>query len=202
MKILPIKEQYRIKDIILQERLDTIVPKYMKEFEIDCYLVMSKEYNEDFVFDVLTPAAYLTARRITILVFMNVEGTIKRFSLSMRDPSLEKYYEPRFHLNEETQMEALNKLLDEFKPKNICIDISKDHKYGDGLSHGLYELLLDELKENKIRLESKSVNYDVMCNNLKEEVVQELKNIIYIIDKQKFHNLLNKHQTKNLEPLH
>lgn len=33
-----------------------------------------------------------------------------------------------------------------------------------------YIRLLDELKENKLRLESQNVNYDIMCSNLKEEV--------------------------------
>lgn len=33
-----------------------------------------------------------------------------------------------------------------------------------------YIRLLDEFKENKIKLENKSVNYDIMCRNLKEQV--------------------------------
>lgn len=33
-----------------------------------------------------------------------------------------------------------------------------------------YIRLLDELKENKLRLENQNVNYDIMCSNLKEEV--------------------------------
>lgn len=59
-----------------------------------------------------------------------------------------------------------------------------------------YIRLLDELKENKIRLESKSVNYDVMCNNLKEEVKSsENYNIRQILNE----NEINLDNTLNIK---
>ena len=59
-----------------------------------------------------------------------------------------------------------------------------------------YINLLDELKDTKIRLESKSVNYDVMCNNLKEEVKSSENYHIREILKE---NKINLNNTLNIK---
>lgn len=72
-----VKEQFALQDTILQERLDTILPEVMKRSKADCWIIASKEYNEDILFDAITPASYLTARRITILIFLKEQDTIQ-----------------------------------------------------------------------------------------------------------------------------
>ena len=146
MKIKSIKEQYAIKDVCLQERLDFIVPAVMKQSDSDAWIVASKEYHEDLVFDALTPASYLTARRITMLVFIKHKDEIKRYSLSMPDGDLNKYYPQYWKFGQEEQMDALNRLFDEYQPQKIAINISKDFTYADGLSYGLYTTLKESLK--------------------------------------------------------
>lgn len=146
MEIKSIKEQYKVKDICLKERLDVIVPEVMKQSESDAWIVASKEYHEDLVFDSLTPASYLTARRITLLVFIKTNDEVKRFSLSMPDAALNHYYPQYWKFGEEEQMDALNRLFDEYDPQKIAINISKDFTYADGLSHGLYVSLKESLK--------------------------------------------------------
>lgn len=145
MKIRKIKEQYDIKDICLKERLDLIVPKVMEASDSDAWLVASKEYHEDLVFDVLTPASYLTARRITMMVFIKTNDGVKRFSLSMPDETLENYYPRYWNFGDEEQMVALNRLFEEYDPKRIAINISKDMTFADGLSYGLYTTLKESV---------------------------------------------------------
>ncbi|MCI9049006.1 MAG: aminopeptidase P family protein [Coprobacillus sp.] len=146
MKIKSTREQNEIKDICLKERLELIVPKVLKESKADMWIVASKEYHEDLVFDSLTPASYLTARRITMLVFVKAGNEVKRLSLSMPDGALNSYYPQYWKFGEEEQMEALNRLLVEYDPQNIAINISEDHTYADGLSYGLYQTFLKEIK--------------------------------------------------------
>lgn len=146
MEIKSTKEQNRIKDICLKERLDIIVPKVMKESKADMWLVASKEYHEDLAFDALTPAAYLTARRITMMAFIKHDDEILRFSLSMPDGDLNKYYPQYWNFGKEEQMDALNRLLETYDPQKIAINISEDHTYADGLSYGLYQTFLKEVK--------------------------------------------------------
>ena len=145
--VRPIKEQYAIKDQCLQERLDFIVPTALSHSNCDAWLVASKEYHEDLVFDVLTPGAYLTARRITMMVFVKDGEEVKRFSLSMPDPDLDQFYPKYWKFGEESQFDALNRLFREYDPKTIVINISKDHTFADGLSYGLYQTLLEEVDE-------------------------------------------------------
>jgi Xaa-Pro aminopeptidase len=150
MKVLGIKEQNRIKDICLKERLDIIVPKVMNESKADMWIVASKEYHEDLVFDALTPASYLTARRITILVFVKDKEGVKRLSLSLPDHDLNEYYPQYYRFGQETQMEAFNRLLAEYDPQAIAINISKDFTYADGLSHGLYQMFNEEIDKKYV----------------------------------------------------
>ncbi|MCD7839200.1 MAG: hypothetical protein LUG46_01085 [Erysipelotrichaceae bacterium] len=147
MLIKSIQEQYKIKDICLKERLDTIIPAVMKDSLADCWIIASKEYHEDLVFDALTPASYLTARRITMLVFIKDNEEIKRFSLSMPDTALNQFYPQYWNFPKEDQMVALTRLLEEYDPKQICINISKDYTFADGLSYGLYQTFMEQLPQ-------------------------------------------------------
>lgn len=147
MKIKSIKEQNKIMDECLKERLDFIVPCVLKNAKADMWIVASKEYHEDLVFGALTPASYLTARRITMMVFVRKDNDILRFSLSLPDHDLNEYYPQYWNFGKEEQMDALNRLLDEYNPQNIAVNISEDFTYADGLSYGLYQTLLKEVKE-------------------------------------------------------
>ena len=65
-EIRSVKEQYQIKDACLKERLELILPKVMKKYDVDMWISASKEYNEDPLFHAITPANYPTARRMKI----------------------------------------------------------------------------------------------------------------------------------------
>ena len=53
--ILPIREQYRIFDEILLDRIQNLMPRLMRECGVDMWLVICREYAEDPVFKTLTP---------------------------------------------------------------------------------------------------------------------------------------------------
>ncbi len=66
--MLSLERQNEIKDEILKERLDTLAGKVMQECNVDAWLTMCREYNEDPLFEALTPSHFPTARRVTILL--------------------------------------------------------------------------------------------------------------------------------------
>lgn len=134
-------KQNQIKDEILRERLDTVLPQVMKECGVEAWIVLSKEYNEDPMFHALTPTLFPTARRITILVLTQTE----RICVNMHDAVLEQYYTQDYDMKNETQMEALSRVLTRLNPKNIAIDVSDDFAFTDGLSVGLYRTMMKEL---------------------------------------------------------
>ncbi|HAT66424.1 MAG TPA: Xaa-Pro aminopeptidase, partial [Flavobacteriaceae bacterium] len=46
-QILPERERAKLKDEILADRFNNLLPKLMDETQIDMWLVISREYNED-----------------------------------------------------------------------------------------------------------------------------------------------------------
>ncbi len=73
--ILPLKERAIALENIQKERLEKLLPALMKEHNIDCWVIITREYNEDPVLKTLLPPTWLNARRRTILVFTQNKKT-------------------------------------------------------------------------------------------------------------------------------
>ena len=67
-KILSMKERAAVRDQWLKERVDTILPNLLGRENIDMWLIIAREYNEDPVIRTMLPATWLNARRRTILL--------------------------------------------------------------------------------------------------------------------------------------
>ena len=68
-QVLPLKEQAKVIDAVLENRLNQLLPTLMEKNNIDMWVIISREYNEDPVLKTMLPATWLSARRRTILVF-------------------------------------------------------------------------------------------------------------------------------------
>ncbi|PKK88568.1 MAG: hypothetical protein CVV62_01890 [Tenericutes bacterium HGW-Tenericutes-7] len=68
-QILSEKERSEIRDQIIEDRLVNLLPQLMDRADIDMWIVMSREYNEDPVIRSMLPSKWFAARRRTILVF-------------------------------------------------------------------------------------------------------------------------------------
>lgn len=145
-QIKSVKEQYEIRDQILKERLDVLLPKVMNASKADAWIIASKEYHEDLLFPLLVPASYITARRVTMLAFIKDQGNIRRFSISLPDQDLEQYYERYWDHQKESQSEALNRLFHEFDVQAIAWNTSEESAFADGLSSGLYKQYQREIE--------------------------------------------------------
>lgn len=144
-QIKKMKEQYELQDSILQERLNDLLPVVMANSKADAWVIASKEYHEDPIFSSIVPASYLTARRVTMMAFIKDQGKIRRFSISLPDEDLDKYYESYWDYQKETQNEALNRLFHEFNVQHIAWNTSSESAFADGLSIGLLEEFRKEI---------------------------------------------------------
>lgn len=152
VKIKSIKEQYQIKDQILKERLELILPKVMEKYDSCIWLTASKEYNEDPLFHAITPASYPTARRISLFAFVKDKEKVERFSLCMPSQELAPYYTSYWKdFNNEDQMVCLNRLCKEYDPENIIINVSNNFAFSDGMSQGLYEMITSKMDEKYVK---------------------------------------------------
>lgn len=143
---LSVREQARVVDELLTERLDTLLPGLMKQHGIDLWIVMSREYNEDPVLRTMLPAQWLSARRRTMLVF----------ALDPRSGKYEKLAIARYNVGKAIQgawdtarfpdqWDALADLVRTRKPARIGINTSAAFGHADGLDHTDYTELLRTL---------------------------------------------------------
>jgi Xaa-Pro aminopeptidase len=148
----PLREQARIQQEWLKIRLETILPRLMRENGVSMWIVPMREYNEDPVFSSLVSATTFAARRRTIYVFYDrgPEKGVERLALggtsqgglyvAYRDTTL-----GNAELWGSDQWKLLSKVVQERDPQTISVNISHTHAFSDGLSAGEWEQLQEAL---------------------------------------------------------
>ena len=66
--ILSMRERAEVRNALLKDRFQTVLPQIMKRNNMDMWVIIAREYNEDPVIRTMLPATWLNARRRTILV--------------------------------------------------------------------------------------------------------------------------------------
>ncbi len=146
--ILSEKERARVQDEILEERFTNLLPALMNEEEIDMWIIISREYNEDPVLRTMLPSTWLNARRRTILLFYRnpQSGAVERLAVARYDvgkqisSAWDKDLEP-------DQWKRLIQLIEERNPQKIGLNYSRDHNIADGLVKTDYEAFLNYLPD-------------------------------------------------------
>ena len=143
--ILEEKDRAALKDKLLEDRFTNLLPELMDKSEIDMWLLISREYNEDPVLKTMLPATWLNARRRTIIVFYRnkEKNTLERLAVARYNigKSIKSAWDKE---KEPNQWVALAEMIRERNPKKIGINFSKHFPLADGLVKTDY----DELKEN------------------------------------------------------
>lgn len=138
--VLPLRDQAKLRDGWLAQRLDSVVPRLMREQGIDMWVLIAREYNEDPVVQTMLDAQSLHARRRTVLVFFDpgsgkpVERlTVSRYGLGgLFAPAWDPAKLP-------DQWQGLADVVAKRNPKRIAVNISTETALADGLSHSQYE---------------------------------------------------------------
>ncbi|WP_299311543.1 M24 family metallopeptidase [uncultured Aquimarina sp.] len=148
-QILPERERADIVDQILSDRFNNLLPKLMDRTDIDMWILISREYNEDPVLRTMLPAKWLNARRRTILVFYRdkEKNTIEHLAVARYnvgkniDSAWDKEKQPN-------QWKALMDIITKRDPKKIGINYSEHFGIVDGIVKTDYEEFIKELPEN------------------------------------------------------
>lgn len=147
--ILTQKEQSQIIDGILEHRLKTLLPELMRREKIDCWVIISREYNEDPIIETLLPATWMAARRTTMLVVFDrgVAKDLELLAISRYDVGklFKRSWDPEA---EPDQWNQLSKVLQERNPKKIAVNKSEHEGIADGISATELEKLEESLPEN------------------------------------------------------
>lgn len=145
-QILSVKEQAEVIDEILAERFNTVLPELMDRTNIDMWIVISREYNEDPVLKTMLPATWLNARRRTIILFYRdkTNNTIEKLAVARYNfgdniiSAWDKEKEPN-------QWKRLVQLIEERQPNTIGLNYSTDFNIADGLVKTDYEEFMSYL---------------------------------------------------------
>jgi len=163
-QILSQREQAKVVDEILAERINNLLPQLMERNGIDLWVIISREYNEDPVLKTMLPATWLSARRRTILVFYN----------NAQKKVFEKLAIARYNVGENikaawdlqkfpNQWDAVMDIITTRSPQKIGINISKNYGHADGLDHTEYGEFMEKLpvafKNKIVSAETLAVNW-------------------------------------------
>lgn len=145
-RILNENERAKVIDEILDDRFNNLLPQLMDAADIDMWVVISREYNEDPVLRTMLPATWLNARRRTILVFYRDKDKNSIEKLAVARYNVGKNIESAWDKEKEPdQWKRLMQLISERNPKKIGLNFSKDHNIADGLDKTDYDELMANL---------------------------------------------------------
>ena len=189
--ILNLRQQAKVIDEIQKDRLENLLPKLMKLHDVEMWVLITREYNEDPVVKTFLPPTWLNARRRTIIDFSLKDGIFKsaaitRYPFGKLIPSLwNKEKEPN-------QWKALSNYIEAQNPKNIAVNTSENYALADGLVRTDFDNLINVLPK---KLTSKIISSEPLAvswieTRTKREMIlyKQLVSITHNIIKQAFSN--------------
>ncbi len=144
--ILSQRDQARVIDEVLDDRLKNLLPSLMRREGFDMWVVISREYNEDPVIKTLLPATWLAARRTTMLVVYDPGAGKEMEYLAVARYDVGKVFKRAWDPEHQPdQWAQLGKIIRERNPKKIGINKAEHYGHADGLTANDHEQLLKAL---------------------------------------------------------
>ena len=173
--ILDLKDRASIIKDIQKDRIENLLPNLMQETEIDMWVIITREYNEDPIIKTLLPPTWLNARRRTILVFNYDNNTnkvesaaISRYNFGENIPSIwDKEKTPN-------QFEALYNYISKKNPNKIGLNYSENFALVDGISKTDFDLFYNNAPE---KIQNKVVSAEKLGIRWIETRTEKEKNI-------------------------
>lgn len=190
-QILSERERADVVDEILLDRFDNLLPMLMDRAEIDMWVIISREYNEDPVLKTMLPSTWLNARRRTILVFYRnkEKNTIEKLAVARYNigqniiSAWDKEKQP-------DQWARLLEIIDERNPDKIGLNYSDTFGLADGIVKTEYQdfmsRLSDTQKSKVVSAQNLAVGWLETRTALEMEYFEQLVDITHDIIKDAF----------------
>ncbi len=147
-----LREQAEVQQEWLRLRLERVAPRLMREHGVDMWIIPSREYNEDPVFQALVSPTTFAARRRSIYIFCDrgEELGVQRLAIGGTDQGglWEVIREPDAAVDARgraqepygfDQWRLLTPVVEECDPQRIQVNISYNYAFSDGLNAGEWE---------------------------------------------------------------
>jgi hypothetical protein len=151
----PLRDRVAAHDRLVKARLDTVVPRIMREVGVDMWILVASEYNEDPVVKAMLPATWMSARRRMVLIFHDrgPERGVERLAVS-RYPVGDLFPAAWDPDAQPEQWGRVAQLVAERDPQRIAINISSEFALANGLTVAEHRQLVAALGPLASRLES------------------------------------------------
>lgn len=138
--VLDLQRQGEVRDEWLKERFKRIMPELMRREQIDMWVLISREYNEDPVLKTMLPSHWLSARRTTMLVIYDTGDTLQTLACARYDVGdvFKKAWDPE---RQPDQWQRLREIIEERQPRRIAVNRSEHFGLADGISSYHYDQL-------------------------------------------------------------
>jgi Xaa-Pro aminopeptidase len=141
--ILSQRDQARVIDDLLDDRLRNLLPQLMRREGIDMWIVISREYNEDPIIETLLPATWMAARRTTMLVMFDRGADKEMEYLAVSRYDVGKLFKRAWDPDHQPdQWGQLAKIIEEKNPKKVGINKASHWGHADGISANDYDELM------------------------------------------------------------
>ncbi|MFM7853663.1 MAG: Xaa-Pro aminopeptidase, partial [Flammeovirgaceae bacterium] len=152
--ILSQRDQAKVIDELLEDRLRTLLPQLMRREGFDMWVIISREYNEDPVIRTMLPATWFAARRTTMLLVYDKGKDANGVDLGFEYLAVARYdvgkifkraWDPDRNAD---QWNQLAKVIEERNPKKIGVNKSPFWGHADGITSNDYDQLLSALPKS------------------------------------------------------
>ncbi|MDG2376409.1 MAG: M24 family metallopeptidase [Woeseiaceae bacterium] len=160
-KVLSMRDRADTIDMLLKDRVETVLPALMRKTSIDMWIIISREYNEDPVIKTFLPARWHAARRTTVLMITDPGDGQPLETLSVSRYAVGEIFAGAWNKEEDGEQWAhLGRLIAERDPDRIGLNFSETWGHADGIAHTEYELFRAALSE---RLHSRIVSAEKLA---------------------------------------
>jgi hypothetical protein len=146
--ILSQRDQAKVMDDLLDDRLKNLLPGLMRREGLDMWVIISREYNEDPVIKTMLPATWMASRRTTMLVVFDkgVDKEVEYLSVARYDVG--KVFKRSWNPEQQPdQWKQLAKIIEDRNPKKIGVNKASSYGHADGISANDYDELLKVLSK-------------------------------------------------------
>lgn len=195
-----VREQAVLQQQWLTARMSTILPALLREYQVGCWVIPMREYNEDPVFRALVAPTTFAARRRTIYLLCDRgEQGVERVALGGSDQGgvyrAVRAAKPlpgggSAELWGDDQWRVLREQLDQFAPATVAINRSEVFAFADGLSAGEQAGMLRALGDGyrpKLR-DAEGLAVDFLALRLPEEEVayRRMQTVVWSLTQRMF----------------
>lgn len=190
-QVLSERDRATVIDEVLADRFNNLLPKLMDRADIDMWVVISREYNEDPVLKTMLPSTWLNARRRTILVFYRDKeaNTIEKLAVARYNvgkniiSAWDKEKQP-------DQWQRLLEIIEKRNPSKIGLNYSDNYGLADGIVKTDYDAFISRLtaaqQEKVVSAEQLAVGWLETRTALEVGYFEQLVDITHDIIKDAF----------------